>query len=95
MSITNEEVKKVAHLARLALSDDESHAFASQLDNIFKLVTVIQNADTEGVLPMSHPFDATQRLRPDIVTEGDERELMQKIAPATELGLYLVPQVIE
>jgi aspartyl-tRNA(Asn)/glutamyl-tRNA(Gln) amidotransferase subunit C len=95
MSITNDEVKKIAHLARLALSNDQTEAFASQLDNIFKLVTVIQNTNTDGIRPMSHPFDAKQRLRKDVVTEGNERELMQKIAPATELGLYLVPQVIE
>ncbi len=95
MSITNDEVKKIAHLARLALSTDETNAFASQLENIFKLVTVIQNTHTDGIRPMSHPFDAKQRLRKDMVTESNERDIMQKIAPATELGLYLVPQVIE
>ncbi|MGA2655719.1 MAG: Asp-tRNA(Asn)/Glu-tRNA(Gln) amidotransferase subunit GatC [Gammaproteobacteria bacterium] len=95
MSITKDEVKKIANLSRLVLTEEETDAYASQLDNIFKMVTVLQNTPTDGIAPMSHPFDATQRLRPDVVTEGDERERMQKIAPLTELGLYLVPQVIE
>lgn len=95
MSITKDEVKKIANLARLALTEDETHAYAEQLDNIFKMVTEIQDTDTDGIEPMSHPFDAKQRLRPDVVTESDVRDIMQKIAPKTELGLYLVPQVIE
>lgn len=95
MSITKEEVAKIAHLARLALSDEEAIAYAGQLDKIFELVTVLQNTDTANVIPMAHPLDATQRLRPDAITEADVRAQMQAIAPATEMGLYLVPQVIE
>jgi aspartyl-tRNA(Asn)/glutamyl-tRNA(Gln) amidotransferase subunit C len=95
MSITKEEVGKIAHLARLALNDEQAQAYASQLDNIFELVTVLQNTNTDHVLPMAHPLDAKQRLRPDAITEGNVREAMQAIAPSTEMGLYLVPQVIE
>lgn len=95
MSITKEEVDKIANLARLSLSDEQAHAYASQLDNIFKLVTVLQNTNTDQIKPMSHPLDAKQRMRPDAITESNERDIMQSIAPATEMGLYLVPQVIE
>ncbi|MFA6037316.1 MAG: Asp-tRNA(Asn)/Glu-tRNA(Gln) amidotransferase subunit GatC [Legionellales bacterium] len=95
MSITKEEVGKIAHLARLALSEEETLAYATQLDNIVKLVTVLQNTNTDQIKPMAHPLDAKQRLRPDAITEGNERDMMQAIAPATEMGLYLVPQVIE
>ncbi len=95
MSITKEQVDKIAHLARLALTEEEAHAYATQLENIFNLVTVLQQADTAEVRPMAHPMDAKQRLRPDVITEGNEREVMQAIAPLTDMGLYLVPQVIE
>lgn len=93
--ITQQEVEKIAHLARLALTQEEAHAYAAQLDNIFKLVTVLQQTPMDDVLPMAHPLDAKQRLRTDEITEGNVREIMQKLAPLTEVGLYLVPQVIE
>ncbi len=95
MSITKEEVEKIANLARLALSDDEARAYASQLDNIFNMVTILQKTPMDQVVPMAHPLDATARLRPDEITEGNVRDIMQAIAPKTEMGLYLVPQVIE
>jgi aspartyl-tRNA(Asn)/glutamyl-tRNA(Gln) amidotransferase subunit C len=95
MSMTKDQVEKIAHLARLALTEQEAHAYAEQLDNIFTLVTTLQKTNTDHVLPMAHPLDAKQRLRPDKVTEGNVRELMQSLAPQTEVGLYLVPQVIE
>lgn len=95
MSITKEEVRKIAHLARLALTDEETDAYALQLDNIFKLAVVLQQTNTDQVAPMAHPLDAKQRLRPDAITEGNVRDIMQSIAPATQMGLYLVPQVIE
>jgi aspartyl-tRNA(Asn)/glutamyl-tRNA(Gln) amidotransferase subunit C len=95
MSITKEEVRKIAHLARLALTDEETDAYALQLDNIFKLAVVLQQTNTDQVTPMAHPLDAKQRLRPDAITEGNVRDIMQSIAPLTEMGLYLVPQVIE
>ena len=95
MSITKEQVEKIAHLARLALTEDEAQVYATQLDNIFNLVTLLQQADTDEVLPMAHPLDAKQRLRADVITEANERERMQAIAPLTDMGLYLVPQVIE
>lgn len=95
MSIDSEEVKKIALLARLKIDDADVQKYASNLSNILGLVAQMDSVDTEGVLPMSHPMDAVQRLRDDVVTESDQRELFQAIAPKTEDGLYLVPKVIE
>ena len=95
MSLTPEDVQKIAHLARLAVTDDEKTAVATDLTNILDLVEQMEKVDTQGVLPMSHPLHMTQRLRTDVVTESDQREKFQSIAPAVENGLYLVPKVIE
>ena len=95
MSLTPDDVQKIAHLARLAVSDEEASAVAGDLTNILELVEQMQQVDTNDVIPMSHPLHMTQRLRPDEVSEHDQREKFQSIAPATENGLYLVPKVIE
>ena len=95
MSLTPDDVQKIAHLARLAVSDEEASAVAGDLTNILELVEQMQQVDTTDVIPMSHPLHMTQRLRPDEVSEHDQREKFQSIAPATENGLYLVPKVIE
>ena len=95
MSLDRAEVEKIAHLARLALDEDQSAGLAAELSRILDLVDQMSTADTEGVLPMAHPLEMSQRLRPDEVTEPDQRELFQSIAPQTEAGLYLVPRVIE
>lgn len=95
MSLSSEEVRRVAHLARLAVSDREAEAFATGLSDIFDFVETLNAAEISGVEPMAHPLDAEQRLRPDAVTESDQRESFQAIAPAVEAGLYLVPRVIE
>jgi len=95
MTLKRSEVEKIAHLARLQVSDDELDAVAGDLSNILDLVAQMEGADTEGVTPMAHPLHMAQRLRPDEVTEGDQRDKFQAIAPATENGLYLVPKVID
>ena len=95
MSLTPDDVQKIAHLAKLAVSEEEASSVAGDLTNILKLVEQMQQVDTTDVLPMSHPLHMTQRLRPDEVNEQNQREKFQSIAPATENGLYLVPKVIE
>jgi aspartyl-tRNA(Asn)/glutamyl-tRNA(Gln) amidotransferase subunit C len=95
MSLTNADVRKVARLARLAMSESEIEASRSQLSGIFDLIAEMQAVDTKGIAPMSHAQDLSQRLREDTVTEADQRALFQSIAPQVEAGLYLVPQVIE
>ena len=95
MSLTNADVRKVASLARLAMSETEIETARSQLSGIFDLIAEMQAVDTKGIAPMSHAQDLPQRLREDNVTETNQRELFQSIAPQVEAGLYLVPQVIE
>lgn len=95
MPLTNEDVRKVAHLARLAMTENEIEATRYRLSGIFDLIAEMQAVDTEGIEPMSHAQDLPQRVREDVVTEVDQRELFQSIAPQVEAGLYLVPQVIE
>ena len=95
MSLSTADVQKVARLARLAMNDTEIEAASSQLSGIFELIEEMQAVDTSGIEPMSHAQDLFQRLREDRVTETDQRELFQSIAPQIESGLYLVPQVIE
>jgi aspartyl-tRNA(Asn)/glutamyl-tRNA(Gln) amidotransferase subunit C len=82
-------------LARLAIDEAEVPHYAQDLNNIFNLVEQMSAADTNEIPPMAHPLDAHQRLRADEVTETDQREDFQAIAPKTEAGVYLVPQVIE
>ena len=95
MSLNIDDVIKVARLARLAMTEQEAKIAQGQLTNIFGLIAEMQAVDTQGVVPMSHAQDVTQRLREDKVTEADQRELFQRGAPQVEKGLYLVPQVIE
>ncbi len=90
-----EQIHRLAHLARLELSESEALAMREQLNDIFAMVDSMSAVDTTGVAPMSHPQEVTQRLREDVVTETDERALFQSVAPAVEDGLYLVPKVIE
>ncbi|MEW6445103.1 MAG: Asp-tRNA(Asn)/Glu-tRNA(Gln) amidotransferase subunit GatC [Pseudomonadota bacterium] len=95
MTIEPSEVKKIAHLARLAVDEAEVGRYAHDLSGILALVERMNQADTQGIEPMAHPLDMAQRLRPDAVTEPDQRELFQLNAPAVESGLFLVPKVIE
>ncbi len=95
MSLSLADVEKVARLARLAATDQELQAAQVQLNNIFGLIAEMQAVDTQGIAPMSHAQDLAQRLREDTVTESNQREAFQAIAPQVEAGLYLVPKVIE
>lgn len=95
MTISREDIEKVAVLARIRVDEEQVSALEKDLGNILDLVDQLSAADTDSVAPMAHPLDAVQRLRPDEVTETNEREAFQEIAPATENGLYLVPRVIE
>ena len=95
MSLSLDDVKRIALLARIAIDEQEEHQVLGELRSIFGLIEEMQAVDTAGVEPMSHAQDVVQRLRPDNVTEGDQRQLYQSIAPQVEDGLYLVPRVIE
>lgn len=96
MSLTPEDVQKIGHLARLNLSPEDISLYAPQLVNILDFIAQMDQVDTSDIEPMAHPFlNASQRLRPDVVTETNSREIFQEIAPQVEAGLYLVPKVIE
>jgi len=95
MSLDSDDVKKIAHLARLAIDEADIAQYATNLSNILHLVEQMDSADTGAVTPMAHPLDEVQRLREDEVTEGNQREQFQACAPLIEDGLYLVPKVIE
>lgn len=88
------EVKKIAHLARLGIEEQNISAYAEDLNNVLALMTQMSELDTKGIKPMAHPMDQVQRLRVDEVSETNQRDYFQTIAPQTEEGLYLVPQVI-
>jgi aspartyl-tRNA(Asn)/glutamyl-tRNA(Gln) amidotransferase subunit C len=95
MSLSLPEVKRVAWLARIEITEAEAEAVQGHLNDIFKLIEQMQSVDTEGVTPMAHGQDVVQRLREDRVVESDQHALYQSIAPQVEGGLYLVPKVIE
>ncbi len=95
MDVTEEVVRNIAELAQLKVDDGDIKQLAEGMQNILTLADQMQAINTEGVEPISNPLDASQRLRSDAVTEGNQRELFQSIAPATEAGLYLVPRVVE
>lgn len=95
MALERTEVEKIAHLARLGLAEDELTATTATLNNILGLIDAMQAVDTSGIEPLAHPLEATQRLRADVVTETNQRDAYQAIAPAVEQGLFLVPKVIE
>ncbi len=95
MSLSLDDVKRVANLARIEISEDEARNALIQLSGIFDLIEQMQAVDTSAITPMSHAQDVMQRLRADAVTEIDQRELFQSVAPQVEAGLYLVPKVIE
>ncbi len=95
MALDNETIKTIAGLARLEIADDEVERYRSGISNILDLVEQMDAVDTSGIEPMTHPFDATLRLREDKVTEKNQREKFQTIAPNSQDGLYLVPKVID
>ena len=95
MSLSLDDVKRVANLARIEISEDEARKTLTQLSGIFGLIEQMQAVDASAITPMSHAQDVMQRLRADATTEIDQRELFQSAAPQIEAGLYLVPKVIE
>ncbi len=95
MSLTHEDVRRIATLARLELDEAESAAMLEQLNQVFGLIETLKAVDTAGVEPMTHAQALSLRLRDDVVTEQDHRDEYQRPAPAVEQGLYLVPKVLE
>ena len=104
MALSIEDIKKIAHLARIEVSDSEASATLTKLTGIMALIEQMQAIDTKGITPMSHSQDVVQRLREDVVSKTNQREAFQKVAPvlgngsselAVDSGLYLVPKVIE
>lgn len=95
MSLSLEQVQRIAHLARIEVTPDEAQTTQNHLNGIFTLIEQMQAVNTAGVAPMAHAQDVAQRLREDRVTESDRRAAFQAVAPETEAGLYLVPKVIE
>ena len=95
MSLSPDDVRRIARLARIALQGAESTAVAERLNAVLEMVEQIRRVDTSGVEPMAHAQDVVQPLREDSVTETDQRERYQAVAPAVEEGLYLVPKVVE
>lgn len=95
MSLTQQDVARIAKLARINVSDEEITAVGNQLNNIFGLIEQMQAVNTDGIEPMAHPQDVSLRLREDIVTQTNQREAFQAVAPQVEKGLFLVPKVIE
>jgi len=95
MALTLDDVNRIAQLARIEVAPDEAGEVLSRMTGIFRLIEEMQAVDTTGVEPTSHAQDVTLRLRDDRVTEHDQHQLFQSIAPQVEDGLYLVPRVIE
>ena len=95
MSLGKTEVENISRLAAIAVEKHEVDEVAAKLSNILDLFSQMEAANTDGVEPMAHPLDQVQRLRPDVVTATNQREKLQTVAPSTDNGLYLVPQVIE
>ncbi len=99
MSLSDDQVRRLARLARIGIRPEESAGVIDRLNRVLGLIDELKAVDTAGIEPMAHPLDALlpegQRLRSDVVTETDRRELYQSVAPAVQDGLYLVPKVIE
>lgn len=95
MELTRDEILKTAHLARLAISEADVTKYVTELSKTMTLIANLEQVDTSHVDVMAHPLNQVQRLRADVVTEVDQRDYLQKLAPKVEAGLYLVPQVIE
>ena len=99
MSLTSQDIDRIANLARLDLQPEERERMLAQITGFFGIVEAMQAVDTTGIEPMAHPVaaiqDITLRLRPDVASEPNQREANQRSAPAVERGLFLVPKVIE
>jgi aspartyl-tRNA(Asn)/glutamyl-tRNA(Gln) amidotransferase subunit C len=95
MSLNNYDIQKIAHLARLAVTDEEAAIYAQKLSSAINLIDQLKAANTDNISPVAHSFQTSQRLREDDVVYINQREKLQAIAPNVEAGLYLVPKVIE
>jgi aspartyl-tRNA(Asn)/glutamyl-tRNA(Gln) amidotransferase subunit C len=95
MSLSDDQIRRIARLARIAIGDEESAEVRDRLNRVLGLIDRLQAVDTAGIEPMAHALEVVQPLRPDAVTEFDQRARIQSGAPAVEGGLYLVPKVIE
>lgn len=95
MALSKQEIGQIAHLARLEISETDMRVYAAKLDRIIEFIDELAQADTNGLLPMAHSLDMSQRLRADVVTESNERDRYQANAPEIAHGLYVVPRVIE
>lgn len=95
MVVEQDEIQKIAELARIRIEQDQMSEITQRITEILAMAGQLQAIDTSGVVPLSSPLDATQKLRADVVTETNQREVFQAIAPAVENGLYLVPKVID
>jgi aspartyl-tRNA(Asn)/glutamyl-tRNA(Gln) amidotransferase subunit C len=95
MSLTDDQIRRIARLARIAIGEQESAEVRDRLNRVLGLIDQLQAVDTTGIEPMSHALDLIQPLRRDVVTESDQRASFQAGAPAVDGGLYLVPKVIE
>lgn len=95
MSLNSGDVRRIAQLARIEITDSETEQTLRQLNDIFKLIEQLQSVDTTNVEPMAHPLGGSQRLREDIALEPEDREANMKNAPARDEGLFLVPRVVE
>ncbi|HEX9396986.1 MAG TPA: Asp-tRNA(Asn)/Glu-tRNA(Gln) amidotransferase subunit GatC [Burkholderiales bacterium] len=95
MALTDDQVRRLARLARIAIRPEDSAAAVERLNRVLGLIDQLRAVDTTGIEPMAHAMDLTQRLRPDQPSKSEPRESYQKAAPAVEGGLYLVPKVLE
>ncbi|GAB5498949.1 MAG: Asp-tRNA(Asn)/Glu-tRNA(Gln) amidotransferase subunit GatC [Pseudohongiellaceae bacterium] len=95
MALDKSEVEKIAHLARLHISEDDVGEVTRRITDILSLIDQMQTVSTDNVEPLAHPLDVVQRLRADVVTEVNQRDKLQALAPQADQGLYLVPKVIE
>lgn len=95
MALDKSEVEKIAHLARLHISDAEADEVSSRITDILSLIDQMQSVDTDSVEPLAHPLDVVQRLRADEITEKNQRDELLALAPSTQDGLYLVPKVLD
>ena len=95
MSLSSQDIERIAHLARIRVTPADVHDVQAKLDGIFKLIDEMQAVNTQGIEPMSHGLDMVLRLRDDVVTETNHREKYQKNAPQAAEGYFLVPKVIE
>lgn len=94
-TLTPQDIQKITELSKLELPAEKIPAITNSLENILKLVEKMNAVDTGQVEPLAHPFDATQPLRADVVTEKNQRDLFQQNAPSVESGLYIVPKFVE